>query len=37
VIRAEIEALLDQLGQPWPWDAGLSLLLDAAVIAEERA
>jgi hypothetical protein len=37
VSRLEIEALLDQLGRPWPSDAGLSLLLAAAVIAEERA
>jgi hypothetical protein len=35
VSRREVEHLLDALG--WPWDEGLSLELDAAVIAEEGA
>ena len=33
--RAEVEALLDQLG--WAWDAGLSLEIDGAVLLEESA
>lgn len=33
--RAEVERMLDALG--WPWDAGLSLLLDRALVEEERA
>ena len=33
--RAHVEALLDALG--WPWDAGLSALLDATVLREEAA
>jgi hypothetical protein len=35
VSRRRIEALLDLLGRPWPWDSGLSLLLDQAVLEEE--
>jgi hypothetical protein len=31
----EVERMLDALGQPWPWDTGLSRLLDAALRAEE--
>jgi hypothetical protein len=30
-----VERMLDDLG--WPWDRGLSLLLDLAVLAEEAA
>jgi len=33
--REAIEACLDALGGPWPWDAGLSRLLDEAVVEEE--
>ena len=33
--RADVESLLDMLG--WAWDAGLSLLLDQAVLEEEAA
>ncbi len=29
--RGEIEDVLDELG--WPWDSGLSFLLDAAIAA----
>jgi len=35
--RAKIEALLDLLGRPWPWDSGLSRLLDQVLLAEEGA
>ena len=36
--RADVEALLDAiLGRPWrSWHAALSLLLDQAVLEEER-
>jgi hypothetical protein len=33
--RGQVEALLDAIG--WAWSAALSLLLDMAVIEEERA
>lgn len=33
--RHQIEALLDTLGRPWPWHAGLSRLIDLWVIVEE--
>lgn len=33
MIRAQLEAMLDELD--WPWDEGLSLELDVAVLAEE--
>ena len=38
-LRGAIEALLDTLsgGRPWCWDAGLSRLLDQAVMDEEEA
>jgi hypothetical protein len=32
--RAQVEMMLDEIG--WPWDRGLSLLLDEAVAAEEQ-
>ena len=32
--RAVIEGFLDAMG--WPWDSGLSLLLDEAVLEVER-
>ena len=37
--RGQVEALLDALSGGWPWydDAGLSMLLDAALLAEEPA
>lgn len=33
--RPDVEHLLDRLG--WAWDAGLSALLDQAVLDEEAA
>lgn len=33
--RRQLEAMLDALG--WLWSAALSLLIDRAVIEEERA
>lgn len=33
--RAQIEEILDSLGQPWPWHAGASRLLDYWLTAEE--
>lgn len=33
--RHQIEDLLDSLGRPWPWHAGLSRLIDMWVIVEE--
>jgi hypothetical protein len=33
--RGQLVALLDLLGRPWPWDSGLSQLIDAAVLEEE--
>lgn len=35
MIRRAVEALLDQLG--WAWSHALSLLVDAALVAEEGA
>jgi hypothetical protein len=35
--RGQIEALLDLLGRPWPWDAAISLLIDGVVIDEDAA
>ena len=33
--RAQLERVLDVLS--WPWDAAISLLIDRALIEEERA
>jgi len=35
--RHQLEEILDTLGQPWPWHAALSRLIDLWLCVEEAA